>query len=95
MNYKDIVRTAKAIFKEKHEPLLEKHFEGDTERKEEQIAQWRFWYMNHFTEGVEWASEQYAVEKQELLGLVNMLTVDETNQTIIENLKSILNYEKG
>jgi hypothetical protein len=65
MNYKDIVRTAKAIFKEKHEPLLKKYFEGDIERKEEQITQWKFWYMNHFTEGAEWASEQFAKEKQQ------------------------------
>lgn len=58
MNYKDIVRTAKAIFKEKYEPLLRKYFEGDVRRKEEQISQWKFWYMNHFAEGAEWASEQ-------------------------------------
>lgn len=90
MNYKDIAKTAKAFFKEKHEPLLRKYFEGDVERKEEQITQWKFWYMNHFTEGAEWAMEQYAAEKRDLLGLVNMLTVDETNQTVIEDLKSIL-----
>jgi hypothetical protein len=90
MNYKDIVRTARAIFKEKYEPLLRKNFEGDVERKEAQITQWKFWYVNHFAEGAEWASEQYAAEKRDLLGLVNMLTVDETNQTVIEDLKSIL-----
>ena len=90
MNYKNLVRKATVIFKEKYEPLLRKNFEGDVRRKEEQIAQQKFWYINHFSEGAEWASEQYAAEKRELLGLVNMLTVDETNQTVIEDLKSIL-----
>lgn len=66
MNYKDIAKTAKAIFKEKHEPLLRKYFEGDVERKEEQINQWMFWYINHFTEGVEWAHTGFEPIEQKL-----------------------------
>ena len=37
-----------------------------------------------------WKDEQYNEEKKELLGLVNMLPIDETNQTIIEDLKGLL-----
>jgi hypothetical protein len=65
MNYKGLVRAAKVFFKEKYEPLLRKNFEGDVRRKEEQISQWEFWYMTHFTEGAEWANEQHAKEKQQ------------------------------
>lgn len=38
----------------------------------------------------EWKDEQYNEEKKELLGLVNMLKIDETNQTIIEDLQALL-----
>ena len=38
----------------------------------------------------QWKDEQYNEEKKELLGLVNMLSVDEHNQTIIEDLKALL-----
>ena len=37
-----------------------------------------------------WKDEQYQEEKKELLSLVNLLHVDEHNQTIIEDLKAIL-----
>ena len=37
-----------------------------------------------------WKDEQYNEEKKELLGLVNMLPIDETNQTIIKDLKALL-----
>ena len=37
-----------------------------------------------------WKDEQYKEEKKELLGLVNLLHIDEHNQTIIEDLKAIL-----
>lgn len=38
----------------------------------------------------EWKDKQYADEKKELLSLVNMLPMDETNQTIIEDLRELL-----
>lgn len=38
----------------------------------------------------QWKDEQFDEEKKELLGLVNMLYVDEHNQTIIEDLKALL-----
>ena len=38
----------------------------------------------------EWKNEQYNEEKKELIGLVNMLPVDDHNQTIIEDLKALL-----
>lgn len=38
----------------------------------------------------EWKDSQYAEEKKELVGLVNMLPTNENNQTIIEDLKSML-----
>jgi len=38
----------------------------------------------------EWKDKQYAEEKKELLSLVKMLPMDETNQTIIEDLKALL-----
>ena len=38
----------------------------------------------------EWKDEQYAEEKKELIGLVKMLRVDETNQTIIDDLIAML-----
>jgi len=41
-------------------------------------------------EMAEWKDSQYAEEKKELVGLVNMLPINENNQTIIEDLKSIL-----
>ena len=41
-------------------------------------------------EMAEWKDEQYKEEKKELLSLVNLLHVDEHNQTIIEDLKAIL-----
>lgn len=37
-----------------------------------------------------WKDQQYADEKKELQGLVEMLPMDETNQTIIEDLKGLL-----
>ena len=37
-----------------------------------------------------WKDEQFDEEKKDLLGLVNMLSVDEHNQTIIEDLKALL-----
>ena len=41
-------------------------------------------------EMAQWKDEQFDEEKKELLGLVNMLPIDETNQTIIEDLKALL-----
>ncbi|MBP5724954.1 MAG: hypothetical protein J6X18_15450 [Bacteroidales bacterium] len=41
-------------------------------------------------EMVEWKDRQFNEDKKELLGLVKLLKVDETNQTIIEDLKAIL-----
>ena len=41
-------------------------------------------------EMAQWKDEQYNEEKKELLVLVNMLSVDEHNQTIIEDLKALL-----
>ena len=41
-------------------------------------------------EMAKWKDEQYKEEKKELLGLVNLLHVDEHNQTIIEDLKALL-----
>lgn len=38
----------------------------------------------------QWKDEQFYEEKKELLGLVNMFSVDEHNQTIIEDLKALL-----
>ena len=38
----------------------------------------------------EWKDKQYAEEKKELLSLVKMLSMDESNQTIIEDLKGLL-----
>ena len=38
----------------------------------------------------EWKDEQFNEERKELLGLVKMLPVDETNQTIIEDLIGLL-----
>ena len=38
----------------------------------------------------EWKDEQFNEEKKELFGLVKMLRVDETNQTIIEDLIEML-----
>lgn len=38
----------------------------------------------------EWKDSQYAEEKKDLIELVNMLPVNETNQTIIEDLKKLL-----
>ena len=38
----------------------------------------------------QWKDELFAEERKELLGLVNMLPIDETNQTIIEDLKGLL-----
>lgn len=37
-----------------------------------------------------WKDEQFNDEKKELLGLVNMLPIDDRNQTIIEDLKGLL-----
>lgn len=37
-----------------------------------------------------WKDQQYAEEKKELLSLIKMLPMDETNQTIIEDLKGLL-----
>ena len=37
-----------------------------------------------------WKDKQYKEEKKELLSLVNLLHVDEYNQTIIEDLKALL-----
>lgn len=42
-------------------------------------------------EMAQWKDIQYEEEKKELLELVEMLPIDETNQTIIEDLKKILN----
>jgi len=41
-------------------------------------------------EMAKWKDEQYKEEKKELLSLVNLLNVDEHNQTIIEDLKALL-----
>lgn len=41
-------------------------------------------------EMAEWKDEQYKEEKKELLSLVNLLHIDEHNQTIIEDLKALL-----
>lgn len=41
-------------------------------------------------EAMKWKDEQYLEEKRELLGLVKMLSKDETNQTIIEDLIALL-----
>lgn len=41
-------------------------------------------------EMAEWKDEQYNEEKRELLGLVEMLRIDSSNQTIIEDLKALL-----
>ena len=38
----------------------------------------------------EWKDQQFNEERKELLSLVKMLSVDETNQTIIEDLIGIL-----
>lgn len=38
----------------------------------------------------EWKDKQFAEERKKLLGLVKILKVDETNQTIIEDLKAML-----
>ena len=43
-----------------------------------------------FIEMAEWKDQQYKEEKIELLSLVNLLYVDEHNQTIIEDLKALL-----
>lgn len=37
-----------------------------------------------------WKDEQYTEEKRELLGLVKLIKVDETNQSIIEDLIGML-----
>ena len=37
-----------------------------------------------------WKDQQYADEKKELQGLVRMLPMNENNQTIIEDLKGLL-----
>lgn len=37
-----------------------------------------------------WKDQQYADEKKELLCLVNMLPMNDANQTIIEDLKGLL-----
>ena len=37
-----------------------------------------------------WKDKQYAEEKKELLCLVNMLPVNDANQTIIEDLRELL-----
>lgn len=41
-------------------------------------------------EMAKWKDEQFKEEKQELLGLVQMLPVDSHNQTIIEDLLGLL-----
>lgn len=41
-------------------------------------------------EMAKWKDQQYTDEKKELQGLVKMLPMDETNQTIIEDLKGLL-----
>ena len=41
-------------------------------------------------EAMEWKDEQYEEEKKELRGLVDMLPINENNQTIIEDLKALL-----
>ena len=46
--------------------------------------------MDLLLEMAEWKDEQYKEEKKELLSLVNLLHVDEHNQTIIEDLKALL-----
>jgi hypothetical protein len=38
----------------------------------------------------QWKDKQFDEEKKELLGLVNMLPVDDHNQTIIEDLIALL-----
>ena len=37
-----------------------------------------------------WKDKQFEEEKKELRGLVDMLPINETNQTIIEDLKAML-----
>lgn len=41
-------------------------------------------------EMAEWKDKQFNEEKNELIGLINMLPVDDHNQTIIEDLKALL-----
>lgn len=41
-------------------------------------------------EMAKWKDQQYADEKKELQGLVRMLPMNENNQTIIEDLKGLL-----
>jgi len=40
----------------------------------------------------EWKDKQFNEERKELLGFVKMLPVNETNQTIIEDLIEMLQY---
>lgn len=42
------------------------------------------------TKVAQWKDEQYNEEKKELISLVNMLPVDDHNQTIIEDLIALL-----
>jgi hypothetical protein len=46
--------------------------------------------FNDLMEMAQWKYEQFDEEKKELLGLVNMLSVDKHNQTIIDDLKALL-----
>lgn len=41
-------------------------------------------------EMAQWKDEQFNEEKKELLGLVKLLPINETNQTIIEDLIELL-----
>lgn len=44
-------------------------------------------------EAMEWKDEQYNEERKDLLGLVQMIPVNENNQSVIEDLINILKYE--
>lgn len=46
--------------------------------------------FNAAMEMAKWKDEQYEEEKKDLRSLVDMLPMDEHNQTIIEDLKALL-----
>lgn len=62
---------------------LANYFAGETDYKESAA-------YSAAIEMAKWKDEQFDEEKKDLLGLVNMLPVDDHNQTIIEDLKALL-----
>lgn len=64
------------------------------ERRAEKIAKrwgsFGAYAYNAAIEMAEWKDQQFAEEKNEILGLVNMLLINENNQTVIEDLKKLL-----